>query len=613
MASPPPPYRREDTIHLTPYTGQNETQKPINHPYGSGSQQGWSTYDPRSSSTQSLRPEGSIDGKRTLLLIYVHGFLGNETSFKSFPAHVHNLLTITLAETHVVHSKIYPRYKSRKPIEYARDDFSNCVVGTGIMSLFRSSPERPVDNAQHLPTATSPGPLTSPGRLSVQSDDELSRPPSNDPNFNPSFTNDIHIPQRSGFQKALYFVNKHSGGLTSATKEYLFSHLEFGGCLADYQGLKRRYNKIRSLEDVDDQRPKRDEYGRQFPRVRFINYYSASTGRRKPDTPDEARPIETEMKDMSLQPRASAEGSRASRSPSPSIRISGEVPREDDTLILLEPMPEPHSSTEPTEDVASAKPSISSLDDTTMNETTPTVSTSNLSQQTSTTNLPAIPPTPSPPPPLDESKYPDKDDLKFAQKDHARQLKAYQRLQKDREKSLRDREKLIRKREKAALKAEEKQQKLASKEAAQRAKIAQQNHDITRRETLKRQATLNPELYDRHLEREAKAAAAAPNASPSSPSPNAPRKKLKDRKFCALPPKASDGSRDNKWVRVYMDGVDEVVAHTTLFEPSETYERLVGDTAARIEEWVAEERTRVVLRGEEEERGKGGYGSYGRG
>jgi hypothetical protein len=81
--------------------------------------------DPRSSSTQSLRPsEAGRDGRRTLLLIYIHGFLGNEMSFQSFPAHVHNLLSILVAKTHVLHTKMYPRYKSRKAIEHARDEFS---------------------------------------------------------------------------------------------------------------------------------------------------------------------------------------------------------------------------------------------------------------------------------------------------------------------------------------------------------------------------------------------------------------------------------------------------------------------------------------------------------
>lgn len=81
--------------------------------------------DPRSASTQSLVPAERSNGKRTLLLIYLHGFLGRETSFHSFPAHVHNLVTLAVAKTHVVHTKIYPRYRSRRAIEHARDDFSS--------------------------------------------------------------------------------------------------------------------------------------------------------------------------------------------------------------------------------------------------------------------------------------------------------------------------------------------------------------------------------------------------------------------------------------------------------------------------------------------------------
>lgn len=85
----------------------------------------WRSHDPRSSSTHSLVPsESRRNGKRTLLIIFIHGFMGNETSFQSFPAHVHNLLTILVEETHAVHTKIYPRYKSRKDIQFARDDFS---------------------------------------------------------------------------------------------------------------------------------------------------------------------------------------------------------------------------------------------------------------------------------------------------------------------------------------------------------------------------------------------------------------------------------------------------------------------------------------------------------
>jgi pimeloyl-ACP methyl ester carboxylesterase len=59
-----------------------------------------------------------------LLLVYVHGFMGNDSSFRSFPAHVHSYLKDVLRETHVVHSKIYPRYKTYKAIDVARDRFS---------------------------------------------------------------------------------------------------------------------------------------------------------------------------------------------------------------------------------------------------------------------------------------------------------------------------------------------------------------------------------------------------------------------------------------------------------------------------------------------------------
>lgn len=59
------------------------------------------------------------------------------------------------------------------------------------------------------------------------------------------------------------------------------------------------------------------------------------------------------------------------------------------------------------------------------------------------------------------------------------------------------------------------------------------------------------------------------------------------------------GLRDRTWIRVYMEGVDEVVAHTTLFSGvGEAYEKLVGDTASRIEEWVHDDLTTRIALGE---------------
>ena len=137
--SPPPPYSltlsSESSIPATAYrpplpprsSGVMQAETPSDSPplyYSQPLTSSWTAQDPRNTSTESLVPRKSDSEKRTLLLIYVHGFLGNETSFQSFPAHVHNLTTHLLKETHIVHTKIYPRYKSRKAINFARDDFS---------------------------------------------------------------------------------------------------------------------------------------------------------------------------------------------------------------------------------------------------------------------------------------------------------------------------------------------------------------------------------------------------------------------------------------------------------------------------------------------------------
>ncbi|KAI1121939.1 hypothetical protein F5Y10DRAFT_255209 [Nemania abortiva] len=105
-----------------PQTSDSEGhQSPTKSPFGG-------LYnDPRTSSTQSLTPslpEYEEIERRKLLVIYIHGFMGNDTSFQSFPAHVHKYLKLALSDSHVVHSKIYPRYKTYKSIDVARDNFS---------------------------------------------------------------------------------------------------------------------------------------------------------------------------------------------------------------------------------------------------------------------------------------------------------------------------------------------------------------------------------------------------------------------------------------------------------------------------------------------------------
>jgi hypothetical protein len=114
-------------VRPPPLPPRNSTFGDAPPPYTEPSIMALSSQDPRSSSTQSLVPDPTLDntGQRRLLLVYIHGFMGDETSFRSFPAHVHNLVTITLADSHVVHTKLYPRYRSKYTLEIARDHFSD--------------------------------------------------------------------------------------------------------------------------------------------------------------------------------------------------------------------------------------------------------------------------------------------------------------------------------------------------------------------------------------------------------------------------------------------------------------------------------------------------------
>lgn len=92
--------------------------------------------DARSASQVSLVPASSDGTKRTLLLIYIHGFMGNETSFQAFPVHLHNLLCVIVAPLgYLVHTKVYPKFKTRHHILAAAETFSRwfalslCVWG----------------------------------------------------------------------------------------------------------------------------------------------------------------------------------------------------------------------------------------------------------------------------------------------------------------------------------------------------------------------------------------------------------------------------------------------------------------------------------------------------
>lgn len=155
------------------------------------------------------------------------------------------------------------------------------IIKAGLGSIFRSDDSPPAVPGQ------------------AQSGDIM------DPNYNPPFFNDTRLPVRSAWRNAAHFVNKHSNNLTNATKQAFTSHIEFGKCMADYDGLKIRYCRIRMLEDGNLQRRGTVLHGnRPPPRVRFVNYYTASTGRpKKPKAPTEnpSTPARTPSMDVPIE------------------------------------------------------------------------------------------------------------------------------------------------------------------------------------------------------------------------------------------------------------------------------------------------------------------------
>ena len=246
-----------------------------------------------------------------------------------------------------------------------------------------------------------------------------------------------------------------------------------------------------------------------------------------------------------------------------------------------------------------------------------------------TASLPPIPDLPPRPPALDLSYVQDPDTRKLIEKEHARAMKSYEKAVKDREKAVQARAKLAEKRERNAQKEAEQASKNAKKakqdaEAdAERVKqsvgaeMTQEQKEKLRLETERQRMEAearrlrgekSPERdFDRgsvplqtcqSISSDASLSlqpSSSPLASEASRSPS-PRphsterqKPKKDRKFCTLPAKDSNGQRDPLWVRVFMENVDEVGAHCGLFFVDERYERLVGEVADRVEHWVLED------------------------
>jgi hypothetical protein len=499
------------------------------------------------------------------------------------------------------------------------------IIKAGLGSIF-SPPPAPTDVISEEPSEK---------RTSRM--ETFFNPKPSDPNFNPSFDNDVRLPVRKGWGNTLHWLNKHySNGLRQATKGLVKSHLEFGGAMADYKELKDRYVRVRALEEEDEATRKSANPGVPSPpRIRFINYYTASTGRPKkpkpPKSPSPSRPSSRgSHHDSDVGTVASASrptmATTLSQSDINSPRLS---------VDTQEPRDNENSPGSPKDSLSTMSPVNSfPIRSSTGDSTTPPT-------------LPEIPPIPQEPPFVDLMQFSDKQQRKAAEKEHDKSLKEYQKAIKARNKAINERTKLEEKWEKQQQKSKQEkdaqdapkampaQETLQSSKSELALQSTEDSHPSSgmdmgyemRPEEAPEIQTLDEDVGGMQLgdsthddesrrpygsydfSRSAILSQATPDDQASmngssytlattdsnatqSPTPGAegeatPKKK-KLGKFCMLPPKDTEGNMDPTWVRVFMQNMDEVTAHTSLFFMNETYERLVGDVGAKIEDWIRE-------------------------
>lgn len=539
------------------------------------------------------------------------------------------------------------------------------IITSGIASLFRKAPDPP---GREQALSESPASQNASGSLSLQQTPSLSSGagpssgtmspvplssmssnasvgPQPDPNFNPTFFNDVSFIDRGWWRNVAHFAKKHySDGLFSSTYHHLLSHLEFGSCLADYSSLNNRYNRIRRLEDVDDLN--NAQGSRKEPRVRFVNYFTVSTGiPKEPPTPKRA---DTHLKPVA--PESQQTGAAGSQASTPRISIEDYSDNEEpQTLHVLEPVPvsddeatDQHGADQiPDKGAQNGEPEIpessnvdgsDNLDTRTetqnasssgaaQEEPTPGTSTQAVPGKDETpnidTDLPAIPDPPEPPEAPDFTKYSDKEARKQAEKEFKRTQKTYDQAVKNRDKAIKERQKLVEKRQKKAQKEAEKRQKEETKRLAkEQAAGKQKNAAPTEDEEVESvadpsrpsQAQVVTPAQAQILERQLtdlvfhdREDSAPPPSQHDGPATNERRATLgaeagqkKLRKFCMLPQKVN-GARDRTWVEVYMKDVDEVGAHCGLFFPGPHYEILIGDVGSRIVEWVRDDASKRAI------------------
>jgi hypothetical protein len=465
------------------------------------------------------------------------------------------------------------------------------VVGTGLGALFQpkrndESSQKDENKTAHTKRSDSLSSERSPQESMGTTPSWFEQTP--DSNFDPPFSNDVYRVKRSQLDGAINFFKKNSGNLTMAVKEYASSYLEFGGCLADYSGLRRRYAELKELEAIDDMEPKTDRRGLLKRRLRFVNYYTASPGFPK-KSPSNLEGQELEDKISSNQTIATTDSlDNLTKLPGPTLSVES-FNSGNDSLAEMEPTPIEEDP--PVVNLSSPK---QAYDKSPEQPTADLEAVEDNDEYTTAIieSLPPLPEIPSEPPVLDSTLYEDKDILKQARKEHARLVKLHERAKKEHDTTLKEREKLVHKLTKKKQKSlSSPSLEMESTESLDSHAVTPDDHILVRQASASTTSKASALLPTSDEEEELEKIKSNTSISSIQESPTVSVKPPKDRVFCALP-----GSSDHLWVRIFLPDIDEVVAHQSIFLPNGLYyEWLVNDTAARIEQWVQDDCTRRVI------------------
>ncbi|RYO85750.1 hypothetical protein DL764_009111 [Monosporascus ibericus] len=541
--------------------------------------------DPRISSAHSLVPSPSEyrnSGKRRLLLVYIHGYQGTDTSFQSFPAHVHHFLKRALADTHVVHSKIYPRYKTYKAIDVARDNFSawlephespttdvvlvghsmggllnaeivlmpsrtpyatgyfrHRILGTvnldapflglhpgiimsGISSLFRPKQKPARESTTELDLSPGTSGIASPNSSTYSGFSALT-PTVSTPSAEPR-------PGSQGFPfPAMTFDPNFNPAFSNDVR------LQDRGWVQNVVHFVKKHHSEGLIDAVTHHFMSHLEYGSTL--LDFNCLKSRYESLRKLEDIDDLKG------QFPYGPRQ--------------VRFIQYY-----TMCYGFPKkPKPNRSERKLEAPLVVNPTYSNI-------STPRISVQDHSRENIT----------------------NKDERKQVEKEAKQKQKAYDQAVKALEKATRDRQKIIDRREKKRLQEAEKRKKEELK--------------LKRKGDAPAASTVSLPSGSQALATEAADAPAEPKPGPIRTMIGASveeyrvpgGKKRKERKFCNLPSTHKvNGQLDPKWVKVFMKDTDEVGAHTGLFYPGEHYDRLVKDVVDVVVGWVREDASKRAI------------------